>query len=70
MKPTIAQQDTLDTITVIMRRVNNSNDLSSPTVLTDIKEELYARIEHGTDEMVEELTELVQDIICVIRRIK
>lgn len=68
MKPTEIQIKAIDTIVSIVKSWKNTNDINSPTLNSDIQEEMYASLgdDMGYEEM-DELTSVLEDLLWLIK---
>lgn len=68
MKPTEIQIKTIDTIVSIVKSWKNTNDINSPTLSSDIQEEIYANLgeDMGYEDM-DELTSVLEDLLWLIK---
>jgi len=66
MKPTINQKDLIEIVSSIIDGWRNTNDISSPTIQSDIKEEL-SKIDYLTTQDKKKLTNEIQSILNTIK---
>ena len=70
MKPTERQIKAIDTIVSIVNSWKNTNDISSPTVESDIHEFLLADLEDVIYGDIEDFDAALNDLLWLIRRME
>lgn len=70
MKPTERQIKAIDTIVSIVKSWKNTNDISSPTVESDIHEFLLADLEDVIYGDIEDFDAALNDLLWLIRRME
>lgn len=70
MKPTKRQIKAIDTIVSIVNTWKNTNDISSPTVGSDIHEFLLADLEDIIYGDIEDFDAALNDLLWLIRRME
>ena len=70
MKPTEKQIKAIDTIVSIVKSWKNTNDISSPTVWSDIHEFLFAGLEDVIYGDIEDFDAALKDLLWLIRRME
>lgn len=68
MKPTEIQIKTIDTIVSIVKSWKNTNDINSPTLISDIQEEMYSNLSDDMSyEEMDELSSVLEDLLWLIK---
>ena len=70
MKPTEKQIKAIDTIVSIVKSWKNTNDISSPTVWSDIHEFLWAGLEDVIYGDIEDFDAVLNELLWLIRRME
>jgi hypothetical protein len=70
MKPTEKQIKAIDTIVSIVKSWKNTNDISSPTVGSDIHEFLFAGLEDVIYGDIEDFDAVLNELLWLIRRME